>query len=198
MSLSGCHVVYDDSAQVSSVLTRLDASESNDTHWPLELIDGPWLSPLASTPPGPMLIRSTESIVGGAPAADGVSVVRKMSVFPLLSFGTRLLAAEAHATRTLLLAVSTATARLVHFPAFCALHCRELPVGRTFRSPPASGMLIRSNVPAAALATGPPRAASSATAPASAAACWRRPKPDDRGVLMAGKPLHHWLTQPTK
>src|SRR4051794_6413133 len=136
-----------------------------------------------------MLIRSTESIVGGAPAADGVSVVRKMSVFPLLSLGTRLLAAEAHATRILLVAVSTATARLVHFPAFCALHCRELPVGSTFRSPPASGMLIRSNVPGAAWATGPPRAASNATAPASARMGRRRPNPDDRDVLMAALTL---------
>src|SRR6185295_9509320 len=136
-----------------------------------------------------MLIRSTESIVGGAPAADGVRVVRKMSVFPLLSFGTRLLAADAHATRILLLAVSRATARLVHFPAFWALHCSELPVGSTFLSPPASGMLIRSSVPGAALATGPPRAAISATAPASDATCRRRPNPDDRDVLMAALTL---------
>ncbi len=102
-----------------------------------------WPPPL----PGPMLIRTTESIAGGAPAAPGVRVVRKMSVLPLLSFGTRLLAAEAHTARILLLAVSTATTRLVHFPAFWALHCSELPVGSTFRSPPASGMLIRSRVP---------------------------------------------------
>src|SRR3954469_23312160 len=122
--------------------------ESNETHCPLGLIDGPWLSPLPSTPPGPMLIRSTESIVGGAPAvADGVRVVRKMSECPLLSFGTRLLAAEAKTALILLLAVSTATARFVHLPAFCALHWSVLPVGSTFRSPPASGMLMRSRAP---------------------------------------------------
>ena len=70
--------------------------ESKDTHWPLGLSDGPWLSPLASTPAGPMLIRSTESIVGAAPGvADGVIEVRKMSALPLLSFGTMLLAAAA-------------------------------------------------------------------------------------------------------
>src|SRR5437879_8260461 len=117
-----------------------------------------------------MLIRSTESIVGGAPAvAEGVSVVRKMSLWPLLSFGTRLLAAAAKTTRTLLLAVSTATARLVHLPAFWALHWRELPVGRTFRSPPPSGTLTRSIVPGAgaAVAIGPQNPTTSASAAAS-------------------------------
>src|SRR5207253_1267756 len=180
----------DEVPPVLAPLTRLEATESNDTHCPLGLIEAPWLSPLASTPPGPMLIRSTESIVGGAPAvAEGVSVVRKMSLWPLLSFGTRLLAAAAKTTRTLLLAESTATVRLVHLPAFWALHWRELPVGRTFRSPPPSGMLTRSIVPGAGApwAVGPqnqnpPTSASAETSPTARR---RRPNREDRDRVMS-------------
>src|SRR5947207_10531785 len=161
-------------------------------------MDGPWLSPLASTPPGPRSIRSTESIVGAAPAvADGVSVVTKMSECPLLSLGTMLFAPEAKTTRTLLLAVSTATARLVHFPAFWALHWRELPVGSTFRSPPPSGMLIRSMVPGAGApcATGPPSPATRARAATSPRG--RGPNREDRDRLMSASTSFDTHRQPS-
>src|SRR5438105_15095153 len=101
-----------------------------------------------------------------------------------------LLAAAANTTRILLLAVSTATARLVHFPAFWALHWRELPVGSTFRSPPASGMLMRSMVPGAAApwAAGPQipeLPAASARADRSAIVRGRCSNPEDRNRLMS-------------
>src|SRR5207245_953454 len=101
----------------------------------------------------------------------------------------RLLAAAAKTTRTLLLAESTATVRLVHLPAFWALHWRELPVGRTFRSPPPSGMLTRSIVPGAGApwAVGPqnqnpPTSASAETSPTARR---RRPNREDRDRVMS-------------
>src|SRR5687768_8551158 len=159
--------------------------ESNETHIPLGLIEGPWLSPLASTPPGPRLIRSTDAMVGAAPGAPGASVVRKMSDLRLLSFETMLLAAPAWTTRSFR-SVPNATERLVHFPAFCEAHWSEVPVGRTLRSPPLLVTLTRSMAPDAgsALARDPQAPAIRASTATSPTERGRRPTPEDRGRLM--------------